>query len=146
MRLPLGWKHPPQILANYIRKHLFLPASLQACWSFIRLGYNQPSGWSQVGSTCLLTLAPASACSMLSLWMAEAQSREQKHINLFKCQLGTDTLTSAYIPLTKTNHMPKLNPRGQGNRLHATHHSKNEGGRKNCGQIISPTALDKQNS
>lgn len=88
----------------------------------------QPAFRVESGVSVFWDWLPFAACFYLfSSRMAEPQSGKQKHTNLPKPQLGTDTLSlvPTFIPLTKTNHMVKPNPRGQ--RTYSTQDTPQQG-------------------
>ena len=81
----------------------------------------QPAFRVESGVSVFWDRPPFAACfHLFSSRTAEPQSGKQKHTNLPKPRLGTDTLSlvPTFIPLTKTNHMVKPNPRGAENILH----------------------------
>lgn len=114
MRFPPWWEHPPPNLSKLHGKVCTFAhtTSVPVCWSSTRLGYNQPSGWSHVGSPCLLIPGPAFTWSMLSLWMAEAQRGEWKHKHLFKPQVGTDTLSFCLHSTDQNKSYGQAQPQG----------------------------------
>jgi len=137
MKFPPWCEHPPQILVTYMGKHLLLPTPQVCMFAEALLGlvttspaFGLESGW--------LPTSPHFGTSFYleRVFIVNGRStkgRAETHTPLQASAWNWHTVTSAYIPLTKTNHLAKPNSRGQRSRLHTPPHSKDEEGRENCG-------------
>lgn len=148
MRFPPWWEHPPPNLSKLHGKVYTFAHTTSVLFAEALLGLVTTS--LQVEVTLARHVSSFRDQFLLgACFHCEWQKHKGENGNTntsSSLRLELTHCHSAYIPLTKTNHMAKPNLRGPGNRLHTVSHSKDEKGRENCGPKISPIALDKQNS